>query len=273
MNSKGKILVIGSSANSILLKNGEREHAGYYLNEMTIPPRAVIGAGYEIVLATPDGRRPVMDPQSAVASYFGDSDHALREALDFVDNFPAMQNPRSMRSVIDQGLDGYVAVFVPGGHPPMVDLMEDPDLGEILRYFHANGKLTVLLCHGPVALAAALPNPRAFRAALANGDEEAAKKIAGAWPYSGYRMTAFSNDEEHWVENTYMGGRKVPFYIDDALRIAGGDVEISDKGIFQSHAVEDRELITGQNPPSDHALTALFLKALDRAVPRMAAAS
>jgi putative intracellular protease/amidase len=264
MSSKGTILVIGSSVDSITLKDGEKEHAGYYLNEMTVPTRAAIAAGYEMVLATPDGRIPVMDPQSAVPNYFGGSNDALQEALAFARNFPAMLNPRSMRSVIDQGLDRYAAVYVPGGHPPMVDLMDDPDLGEILRYFHANGKLTVLLCHGPVAVAAALPKAKEFRVALARGDQEQARKLAEGWQYAGYRMTVFSNDEEHWVEDTYMGGRKVPFYVNDALRIAGGKVEISDKGIFQSHAVQDRELITGQNPPSDRALTALFLRALER---------
>jgi putative intracellular protease/amidase len=265
MNSKGTILVIGSNADSITLQDGKKEHAGYYLNEMVIPPQTVLQAGYQMALATPTGKKPVMDPQSAVASYFGGSDAALQRALEFVERYPAMQSPQSMRSVIDQGLDRYVAVYVPGGHPPMIDLMQDADLGEILRHFHDEGKPTVLLCHGPVALAAALPRAREFRAALARGAEEEAKKLAVGWTYSGYRMTIFSNDEEHWVEDTYMGGRKVPFYVNDALRIAGGKVEISDQGIFKSHAVQDRELITGQNPPSDQALAALFLQALERA--------
>jgi putative intracellular protease/amidase len=265
MNSKGTILVIGSNADSITLKNGDKEHAGYYLNEMVIPTRTVLNAGYEMVLATPNGKKPVMDPQSAVASYFGGSEEALQKALDFVGSYPAMQNPLSFRAAINQGLDKYVAVYVPGGHPPMVDLMDNADLGEILNYFHHEAKLTVLLCHGPIAITAALPKAKEFRAALLRGDEAQARKLALGWIYSGYRMTIFSDDEEHWVEDTYMGGRKVPFYVNDALRIAGGKVEISDQGIFKSHAVQDRELITGQNPPSDEALAELFLRALDSA--------
>jgi putative intracellular protease/amidase len=269
MNSKGTILVIGSSADSITLRDGKKEHAGYYLNEMVIPPRTALEAGYQMALATPNGKKPVMDPQSAVTAYFGGSEAALQQALEFVESYPAMQSPQSLRSAIDQGLDKFIAVYVPGGHPPMIDLMQDADLGEILRHFHDEGKPTVLLCHGPVAMTAALPKAREFRAALAQGDEEQARSLAVDWPYSGYRMTAFSNDEEHWVEDTYMGGRKVPFYIDDALRIAGGKVENSDQGIFKSHVLQDRELITGQNPPSDQALAALFLQALDRATPRI----
>jgi putative intracellular protease/amidase len=266
MNSKGTILVIGSNADSITLKDGKKEHAGYYLNEMVIPPQTALQAGYQMVLATPNGAKPVMDPQSAVASYFGNSDDTLQRALEFVASYPAMRSPHSMRSIINQGLDEYVAVYVPGGHPPMIDLMEDADLGEILRHFHHERKPTVLLCHGPIAIAAALPRAKEFRAALAQGDEERAKGLAVDWIYSGYRMTVFSNDEEHWVEDTYMGGREVPFYVNDALRIAGGKVEVSDQGIFKSHVVQDRELITGQNPPSDQALAALFLQALDDSV-------
>lgn len=67
-----------------------------------------------------------------------------------------------------------------------------------------------------------------------------------------------------------MGGGKAPFYVNDALKIAGGDVSISDKGIFRPLVVEDRELITGQNPPSDHAVARAFVKALDRAISKVA---
>jgi putative intracellular protease/amidase len=271
MNSKGKILVVGSSADCLTLKDGRKEHAGYYLNEMVIPPRAAVDAGYEMVLATPKGNKPVMDPQSSVASHFGGSEKELQRALDFVRTYPAMQNPRSLRAVIEEGLKDYRGVFVPGGHPPMIDLMQDSDLGEILHHFHATAKPTALLCHGPVAITAAMPEARKFRAAMAEGNIEAAKKAAAGWQYAGYRMTVFSNDEEHYVEETLMGGGKVPFYIFEALKIAGGELETASGGIFKSHQVEDRELITGQNPPSDHGIADLFVKALDRRAASMAA--
>ena len=35
-------------------------------------------------------------------------------------------------------------------------------------------------------------------------------------------------------------------------------------GIFHPLVIEDRELITGQNPPSDHEMAERFVKALDR---------
>jgi putative intracellular protease/amidase len=41
----------------------------------------------------------------------------------------------------------------------MIDLMQDPDLGEVLRHFHTEAKTTAFLCHGPVALTAAIAGP------------------------------------------------------------------------------------------------------------------
>lgn len=160
MSGKGTILVIASSADSLTLLDGRQEPIGYYLNEMAIPVMAALEAGYEMVLATPRGNRPVVDPHSVVASHFGNSEAALQQALDFANTHAPMQNPHSFRSVIDDGLDRFVGLYAPGGHPPMVDLMKDLELGEILRHMHATSKTTALLCHGPVAIAAAIPKAR-----------------------------------------------------------------------------------------------------------------
>src|ERR1043166_164329 len=126
MNAKGKILVVASSIDTFELKDGHKERVGYYLNELAVPTMAAIAAGYGIVLATPKGNRPVVDQQSLVASHFGGSEAKLRAAIDFAASSPDIQLPHSIRSVIDEGLRDYVGVFVPGGHPPMVDLMQDP---------------------------------------------------------------------------------------------------------------------------------------------------
>jgi putative intracellular protease/amidase len=270
VNTKGTILVIASSAQSLTLRSGKEWPVGYYINELAVPMMAVLKAGYEMVLATPKGTQPIIDPQSVVASHFGNSQEALQKALDFANTYPAMRHPRSFRSVIDEGLNRYVGLYAPGGHPPMVDLMQDLELGEILRHMHSTSTTTALLCHGPIASAAAMPKAREFRAALVAGHTEEAKALASGWQYAGYRMTIFSDDEERYAEEHYLGGGKVPFYPNDALRIAGGDISISDKGIFQPFVVEDRELITGQNPPSDHAMAAQFVKALDRATSKAA---
>src|SRR5262245_11728927 len=155
-------------------------------------------------------------------------------------------------------------VFVPGGQAPVVDLMQDADAGEILRHFHQHSKPTALLCHGPIALVSAMPHAREFRAALIAGAEKEAKEWAKGWQYAGYKMTIFSGSEEKWVENDILHG-KMYFTMPYALETAGGDITTGSVD-FEPHLIVDRELITGQNPKSDHPIAAKLIEALaDRA--------
>jgi putative intracellular protease/amidase len=98
---------------------------------------------------------------------------------------------------------------------------------------------------------------------MANGDEVSAGRAPYDWPYAGYEMTVFSNTEEVGVEDRIFQG-KLAFYAADALRVAGGLVTHAKKP-FEPHAVRYRELITGQNPASDHLLASLLLDALQSA--------
>src|SRR5262249_31547753 len=132
-----------------------------------------------------------------------------------------------------------------------------------LLHFHAKRKPTAFLCHGPMASLAAIPNARAFRAALIAGDKAKASELAKGWPYAGYKMTVFSASEEKPIEDNILHG-KLYFTMRDALRTAGGDVSTNPVD-FEPNVIEDRELITGQNPRSDHPIAAKLVAALDRA--------
>lgn len=261
VNTKGKVLIVGSNSRTFELRSGQTEPTGYYLNELAVPARTIVDSGYEAVLATPNGTVPVVERFSVDAQYFGGSQAALHMALEFVATSPGLQAARPIRSVIEEGLAGYAGVFVPGGHPPMIDLMQDPDLGVVLRHFHAESKPTALLCHGPIALTAAMADAKQFRQALVNGDLAGAATTAKGWQYKGYRMTVFSNAEEQWAEQHILNGERVPFYPADALTAAGGAVQ--SRGAFECNVVHDRELITGQNPFSDSVFADLFVDALD----------
>jgi putative intracellular protease/amidase len=153
-------------------------------------------------------------------------------------------------------------VFVPGGQAPAVDLMQDSEVGEILRHFHAHSKPTALLCHGPIATIAAMPKAREFRAALIAGDTARASELARGWQYSGYKMTVFSMTEEKIIEERILHA-KLYFNMVNALQIAGGNVSTTAID-FEPHVVEDRELITGQNPRSDKPIAARLVQALER---------
>ena len=261
--SKGKVLVVGSNATRIEVEGGGWGPTGNYLNETVVPMMAVIDAGYEVLLATPDGSKPHVDQASDSAVHFGGDKAAYSRAKAFWAKYPAMNQVRVLKSVVDEGLDEFAAVFVPGGQAPVVDLMQNPEMGAVLRHFHEHAKPTALLCHGPIALVAALPHAREFRAALIAGDEDKAREWARGWQYAGYRMTVFSASEEVWVENEILHG-KMYFTMPQALSAAGGDVSTT-KVDFEPNVVVDRELITGQNPRSDHPVGARLVEALDRA--------
>jgi putative intracellular protease/amidase len=129
-----------------------------------------------------------------------------------------------------------------------------------MRHFHRTSKPTACLCHGPISLLSALPNSADVVAALSAGDIAGAHAKAQGWIYSGYKMTIFSTAEEQQREPLEIGG-KVLFYPDFALQTAGGDVSVV--APWGSYVLQDRELITGQNPFSDEALLNLLLPALD----------
>jgi len=261
MTAKGKVLVLVSSGRGLPLKDGKvYTGAGYYLNELTVPVRALMQEGYEITFANPKGNTPQLDVHSAVPDFFGGSDAKLQDYLKFRDTLTGLKNPSRISDVIASGLDQYDAVFVPGAHGPMRDLLDDPDAGTVLRHFHETSKPTAALCHGPISLLSALPNSAEVVAALASGDTAAAQAKAQGWIYSGYKMTIFSTAEEQQREPLEIGG-KVLFYPDFALTTSGGDVSVL--APWKSYVLHDRELITGQNPFSDEALLKLLLPALE----------
>ena len=260
--TQATVLVTGSNATRIELQGGGFAAIGQYLNETVVPAMALIDAGYEVVLATPDGTKPHIDEGSdSVQSFGGDEDAYARAKTFFADHL-SMNQVRTLRSVIDDGLDDYAGLFVPGGHAPVVDLMQDAEMGTILRHFHETGKPTALLCHGPVAVVAAMPSAREFRAALIARDEATVTDLAKGWTYAGYRMTVFSASEEAWAEENVLGG-KLHFDMPKALRVAGAEVTTNPVD-FAPNLVVDRELITGQNPGSDHLIAASLVEALDR---------
>ena len=258
--TKGKVLVLVSSGHGLPLQDGKvYTSAGYYLNELTVPVRVLMNNGYEITFANPKGNTPVLDVNSATAAFFDGDESKLQDYLHFRDSLIGLKNPARISDVIASGLDQYDAVFVPGGHGPMIDLLDDTDVGTVMRYFHKTSKPTAVLCHGPISLLAALPNAMEVVDALKAGDADGVRAKSKDWIYAGYKMTIFSTDEEQQREPTQIGG-KVLFYPDYALQLAGGDVSVV--APWKSYVLQDRELISGQNPFSDKALVDLLLREL-----------
>jgi putative intracellular protease/amidase len=245
--SKGKVLVVMSSANELALKDGKTYKTGYYLNEFEVPYKKLVEAGYTPVIANPKGDTPAMDANSNNKMFFGGDDAARADALQYVQGIEQLKHPKTLASVVAEGTDGYVGLFIPGGHAPMVDLIQDKNLGKILTSFHDSGRTTGIICHGPIVLLATLPDSEAFQKALIAGDGSA-NSLAKNWPYAGYHLTVFSTGEEEALEGPKGLGGYVQFYPVNALAEAGAHVETFSN--WHPNVVVDHELITGQQPMS-----------------------
>ena len=260
--SKGKVLVVMSSAHTLDLKDGKTYATGYYLNEFVVPYRKLIEAGYEPVIANPNGDEPVMDANSNNKMFFGGDDSARAAALTYAQRIAQLKHPKTLASVVAEGDGGYVGLFIPGGHAPMVDLVKDKNLGKILVSFHQTHRVTGIICHGPIVLLSTLSDPDAFLASMAAGDGKA-NSLAAGWPYAGYRTTIFSTGEEQFLEapGPLSLGGAVQFYPVNALAEAGARVETIAN--WHPNVVVDRELITGQQPMSAPAFGDALVAALN----------
>ncbi|MTW05226.1 type 1 glutamine amidotransferase domain-containing protein [Pseudoduganella ginsengisoli] len=240
------VLVLLSDEAVLDLKGGKQFATGFYANELMQPVKKFIDAGHTVTFATPLGKVPALDKLSVDKMHFGNDEAAMQVHLALMERLKitsAEASPViSLARVAQQGYAKYDAVFVPGGHAPMQDLVRSPQVGQLLAHFHAAGKPTALVCHGPAALVAAMNQPGKFVAAL----EAGAPAKAERWAYAGYKMTVLNNAEEEMAKGMLGGEMKVTPQA--ALQTAGA--VYSSGAPWAAYVVTDRELITGQNPAS-----------------------
>lgn len=188
-----------------------------------------------------DGGLTPAEIHEAVAELDTAAQQLAHERKQRLDSIPGFREPVALSSLRDEQMERFDAVFAPGGHGPMVDLADNPDVTRLLSVLHRENKPIATLCHGPALL-------------LSAPDRE-----DGQWLFDGYRMTCFTDEEE---DQTVAGGLGMSWYADTALKNAGA---VFDDGpsAWASHVVVDRNLITGQNPNSSEATADAVLKALE----------
>ncbi|EPW7974765.1 type 1 glutamine amidotransferase domain-containing protein [Cronobacter turicensis] len=256
------VLVVLSDADHLDLKDGKVFPTGFYLNELMQPVKRLLDAGHQVTFATPNGLAPTLDKSSDDKMYFNNDVNAWRTHRALLDKLrltsPVSSPVISLARAAQRGYGEFDAMYIPGGHAPMQDLLTSPALGQALAAFHAAGKPTALVCHGPIALLSTLPDAPAFIRQLAETGHSAAQRD---WIYAGYRMTVISNAEEEIAKGLLPKGGAMKFYPQTALEQAGGKYS-SNSEPFTSHIVTDRELITGQNPASATAVAQALLERL-----------
>lgn len=205
---------------------------GVWFEELATPYYAFIDAGVEVEIASIDGGRIPIDPNSLQAA--GKNPASVER---FLKDPVAMAKITQARKVDGLAADAYAAVFLPGGHGTMWDLPHSQPLAALLGQAWTGGKVVAAVCHGP--------------AGLVGATDAAGKPLV-----AGRRVSAFTNAEE------VAAGlhRTVPFALESRLRELGARYESGPD--FQSFAVRDGRLVTGQNPASSEAVARLVLEAL-----------
>ena len=192
---------------------------GFWLEELAAPYYRFTGAGAQVVLASPKGGQPPLDPASTEPDF--QTEQTRRFESD-PDALAAVANTVRLDSV---SVDDVDAVFYTGGHGPLWDLAEDADSVRLIESTLRAGKPLTLVCHAPGVLRHAV-------------DENGAALVQGR------NVTGFSNSEEEAVGLTDV----VPFLVEDELTQRGGVYLRGDD--WQPYVVRDGLLITGQNPAS-----------------------
>lgn len=207
------------------------EKTGFWLEEFAAPYFVFKDAGAEVVLASPAGGQPPLDPKSDAPDAQTDDTRRFRqdEAAQ-----QALAHTAKLSGVVEQDFD---ALFYPGGHGPLWDLAEDPDSIALIETTYAAGLPLGLVCHAPGAL-------------------RRTKGPDGEPLVNGKSVTGFTNSEEAAVGLTDV----VPFLVEDALNDNGG--RYSKGADWASYVTTDGNLITGQNPASSAAAAQALLKQL-----------
>lgn len=203
---------------------------GFWLEEFAAPYYVFKHAGAEITLVSPLGGQPPLDPTS-------DTPDSQTEATRrFKADTAAQAALASTLKLADISAADFDAVFYPGGHGPLWDLVEDASSIALIEATLAAGKPLAAVCHAP----GVLRHP---------------KTSDGAPVVQGKTVTGFTNSEEEAVGLTAV----VPFLVEDMLKQNGG--KYTKQADWQPHVVTDGLLITGQNPASSEpAAKALLAK-------------
>ena len=204
---------------------------GFWLEEFAAPYYALKDAGADIVLASPKGGQPPLDPKS-------DEPDAQTDATRrFKDDPEGQKALGATHRLADIQAGDYDAVFYPGGHGPLWDLAEDKTSIALIEAFASADKPVAAVCHAPGVL-------------------RHVKGADGEFLVKGRKVAGFTNGEEEAVGLTDV----VPFLVEDMLKANGGDYQ---KGAdFAPFVVTDGKLITGQNPASSEEAAKALLAQL-----------
>lgn len=225
-----KILMIGADERYLLTDNGSFFSTGNHPVETLLPMYHLDKAGFSFDVATVSGN-PVKFEYWAMPS---EDEEVKRFFGSYHEQF---KQPLKLADVVADGLDGYAAIFIPGGHGALIGLPESRDVRATLEWAAKQDRFVISLCHGPAAF-------------LAAGDSGI---------YRGYKICAFPDALDATTPDIgYMPGH-LTWKFGEKLKAQGFEI-INDDISGAVH--QDRKLITGDSPLAGNALGKLAAQAM-----------
>jgi len=221
MNLDKPLLMLVTSASQM----GQGQQTGLWLEEFAIPYQIFRDNKVPVRVASPTGGKVPIDPRSV-------PDDEQKEQ--WKDAIAELEDTRPLEEIWE---DGFVGVFVPGGHGAMFDMPDNPLVAGVLERTWAQGGVISAVCHGPAAL-------------VGVRDENGVPLVKDR------RVSCFTNEEEREVGLDEV----MPFLLESRLQELGA--EIHNKGKFEPQVVTDGRLVTGQNPASSEKAARELLKLL-----------
>jgi putative intracellular protease/amidase len=239
MPFKGKILMVASSP---AVSGQTGWPIGFWAAELTHPLHVFQEAGYKVELASTEGGKIIMDTYSDPTDASGYSAHDVI-SLGYMQLDWFNQMLENTTKLTETKASDYDAIFLVGGQGPMYTFKGNEELGKLFASFYESGKPSAAVCHSATLLLEA-------------------KKSDGTLIVDGKTWTGFANAEEEYADKA-VGQKIQPYWIEEeAQKINNTTFKVA--APFSSYAIEDGNLITGQQQNSGAAAARLLVAQLSR---------
>lgn len=237
--SKGKILMVASSP-SVSKQTGWP--IGFWAAELTHPMRVFQEAGYEIELVSTEGGKLEMDGYSNPTDASGYSAHDII-SLGYMQKPEFNKLIENTKKLTEVNHNDYAAIFLVGGQGPMYTFRGNKELEKLFVSFYEAGKPSAAVCHSTTLLLEA-------------------KKSNGELLVAGKTWTGFADAEEEYADQA-VGQKIQPYRIEEeAKKLTGTTFKVATP--FSSYAIQDGNLVTGQQQNSGAAAAEMVVELLTK---------
>jgi putative intracellular protease/amidase len=260
---------------------------GFWGEELIGPMETLEKAGYQVVFATPKGNRPPALPPSMDPTYFDPplgkcvTDAEMAKKVTAIDKSPRLDNPLNLSTLLPErpypssatfirdfesyndALDAamatitkdYAALLLVGGSGPIVDMVNNQRVHDLILGFYASGKPIAAECYGVACLAFAR-------------DYHIRKSIIAGKHVTGHPLEYDYKDGTGFVGADINMGPP-PYPLEFILRDAVGP-----KGQFHGNvgrkisAIVDYPFITGRSTADSYKTGELLVAAMEKGLTR-----